>query len=74
MPSITYTIPDEKFAEFKEGFLKCCPVPALPDTGPLYTENEWIREWGWRQFVNQYKRGKRQMASEQAVIDEGVVT
>lgn len=74
MAELIYTISDTKIIEFKEGFLKCCPVPVDVETGlPEMTENEWIKEWGKTQFLNMYKRGKRQIACEEVLIDNNIV-
>jgi len=41
MASITLTIPDEKYPEFKKNFLHCHPLPS----GSEATEDEWVKKW-----------------------------
>jgi hypothetical protein len=74
MASVTITIPDAKLAEFKVGFLKCNPVPTDEDTGdPLFTEDAWMKEWARREYLKMYSRGKRQIATETATLDNDIV-
>lgn len=67
MSKITFTISEDKFEEFKEGFLKCQPTPKD------MTDNEWIKEWGKQQYIRVYRIGKQQIAREHAIIDENIV-
>jgi len=60
MPSMTFTIAPEKYAEFKGAFLLAHNVPIDTDTQmPLMTEEEWIKEWGRRQYWQAYRAGRR---------------
>jgi len=76
MASVTYTIPDEKLTEFKLGFLKAHPVPCDDEGDPLFTDNDWIKEWGKRNFMSAYKRGKGLIMQESITpeIDDGVMS
>lgn len=77
MANITFNIPDSKINEFKTGFLRACPVPTelvLAVPTPLYTENEWIKEWGRRQLKDAYERGKRLLLQDTAQIDGSIIT
>jgi len=58
---LKFTIDDNKFEEFKTGFLKALPIPE--DSG--LTENKWIKEWIKNQLLNVYKTGKIKIAREQ---------
>lgn len=74
MPQIIYNIPTEKLEEFKIGFLKSSPVPIDDETGLLeMTENEWLKEWGRRMFLQAYKNGKQKLAREELEIDINIV-
>ena len=70
MAQIIFTIPDDKIAEFKAGFLKIRPNPE-PDT---YNDNQWIKEWGKRQYIETYRRGKQALAQEAASVEDNLVT
>lgn len=75
MASITLTIPDAKFEDFKEAFLKVNPIPENADTQlPLFTENAWIKEWIKRILKKRYRQGKEQLAREAAVIDNDIIS
>lgn len=64
MLSITRKISDSKLAEFKTGFLRVHRVPVDEYGDPIMTEEEWIAEWGLRQYIRAYKEGKRQIAQQ----------
>ena len=72
MPSVTYEIPADKFDQFKEAFFLAQPVPTDELGDPLMTENEWIKEWGLRQFKAMYRAGRKQVAirANPATYDE----
>ena len=60
MPSITFSIAAEDYDEFKEAFLLCQMVPVDDATGdPIMTDNQWIKEWGRRQYHDAYRLGRR---------------
>ena len=69
MVTLTYTIQDENLAEFKAGFLIKNPNP--PDSG--LTDNQWIKKWGLRQFVDAYAMGKRMLAKNAASIENSLI-
>jgi len=72
--SITYSIPDEKIADFKRAFLKCHPIPVDEKGNPEMTELNWIKKWGRDQFILVYKIGMRQLAADIAKIDNEIIT
>lgn len=75
MASITLTISDAKYNEFKEAFLKVSPIPTNPDTElPLYTENQWVKEWIIRLIRKRYKQGREELARKTAVIDDNIIS
>jgi hypothetical protein len=75
MPSITYTVTQSDYSDFKQSFLTAFPVPVEPFTGAnLFTDEAWIKEWGKRTFLHAYKRGKKMIAESNAVINETIVT
>jgi len=75
MTELTYQIDNAKLEEFKEGFLKEYPNTETDSEGdPLYTDNEWIKEWGKRKFLSAYRNGKRKILAEgDAGIDEDII-
>ena len=76
MVSVTFTIDDEKFEEFKIGFLKSTPIPLDEETGiPIYTENQWIKEWGLLMYKRSYRAGKILIARETTspTLDEDII-
>jgi len=73
MASITYNIPNEKIAQFKQGFLKYHPVPTDEEGTPIMTELEWITKWGRSQFISAYRAGIRQLAAENVVMDNEII-
>jgi hypothetical protein len=72
MAQITYTIPTGKLSEFKIGFLRCYPIPLDEHQQPIMTENEWIKEWGKRQFLKAYRSGKQQLAHDNLNLESGL--
>lgn len=61
MPSVTFTIAAEDYVEFKEAFLLCYNVPIDRDTGdPVMADDQWIKEWGRRQYLAAYSLGRKQ--------------
>ncbi len=74
MVSITYTIPDEKLEEFKLGFLKEYPNKEKDGEDLIYTDNEWIKEWGKRKFFGAYRNGKNKILAEgDASVDGDII-
>ena len=74
MASITYTIPDDKLADFKARFLAAHPVPI--DVGtlqPEMSENEWIKEWGLRQFKEACDRGDKILYDKEYTKSDDVI-
>lgn len=75
MATITFTIPDQKLEAFKIGFLKRIPNTLKDEESELvYTDNEWIKEWGKRQYLAKYKDGVQTIANEAAVIDNDILS
>lgn len=75
MVSVTYTIPDEKFDEFKEAFIRAKPVPLDDDRNPIMSENEWIKEWGRRAMFAIFSRGREELHRDtMQAIDENIVS
>lgn len=69
MVTVSITIPNDKVAEFKEGFLKIYPKKAG------YSDAQWfkkkLRDWAFRV----YRNGKKQIWEESnaAVVDDSTV-
>ena len=76
MAQVTFTIDDANLAEFKTGFLRTRPVPLDTSGNPTMTENNWIREFGRRVYMNQYRRGKQEIAETATVpvVDETIIS
>ncbi len=77
MPEIKFTISSERYADFKEKFLKVHPntrtVPNpdfddqdenSPQQIPQYTDNDWIWQFLKEFLVSQYRRGEKMLYSE----------
>lgn len=74
MPSVTYTISSQNYPEFKAGFLASTPVPTDRSGVPLYTEDQWVKEYGRRSFYQAYVSGKNILAERtSAPQDEGII-
>lgn len=81
MASITITIPNDKVAEFKAGFLVICPVPMKnvatspgpPDMQPEMSEVAWIKKVARYGLMDKYRQGKVLLAKQTVEIDEGVI-
>ena len=72
--SVNFSIADNKIAEFKQGFLKFRPNTELDENdGPKYTDAEWIKEWGRRQFMWAYKNGKSMLAQEASIAQTDLI-
>lgn len=71
MATITLTVPNAKFTEFKAGFLRKNPVPD-DWTG---TQNEWVEERIKRMVRMDYVEGKHLLASDASVpvVDGDIV-
>ena len=74
MPTITYTIPADKAAEFAVGFLKRYPIPLDENAEPTMSQMEWIKECGRRFFVEMYTKGRRHLAIEDIVEEQDLIT
>ena len=73
MADITVTIQDEKFEEFKAGFLKFRPVPLGEDGEPTMSDVEWIKYFAKDRLVWAYKNGKSMIANEAIAIDNDII-
>ena len=74
MAQIIYIIGNqEKLQEFKEGFLKECPIPVDKEGEPTMTALEWIKEWGKQQFLRAYLYGKTRYIEESAIVREDLI-
>jgi len=71
---ITLTIPDNKVAKARNGFLYLHPVPIENDK-PIMSENAWVREWLRRKLSNEIDRGlhKRALDNVEFVSDDTLV-
>lgn len=75
MINFSLSIEDHKFAEFKTRFLVSTPVPIDEETGePLFTENQWIKEYARRHMQGRYRKGKIKEAQGNAVIDDNIIS
>lgn len=84
---ITFRIPEAKKNDFREGFLKICPVPTKdfaeptafgklpnpPDIRPIMTEKQWVKHVARESLIDKYKQGKALLAKETAQIDDGII-
>ena len=70
MPDFVFTIPEDKFLEFKEAFLKENPLPIDSNM----TEDEWMREWGRNQYLAAIERGKKRLVQESISVDPSIIT
>ena len=65
------TVPDDKVAEFKVGFLKQNPVPLDEETGqPTMTENAWIKQSVIDMVYQIYLQGKDKLSREASYVVE----
>ncbi|MHC4605164.1 MAG: hypothetical protein ACYS6W_17750 [Planctomycetota bacterium] len=69
---ISYEFKDDKYINFKTAFIKVNAVPLDGEMQPIMTEDEWIEQWGYNQFMKAYEIGVRQTARENAIIDEPI--
>ena len=73
--TINFSIADEKITEFKLGFLKFKPNIEVNEKGDLvYTDAQWIKEWGKRQYLWAYKNGKIILAQEAVNFPTDLIT
>ena len=73
MATIEITIPNDKLAEFKVGFLKSKPIPLDENQVPIYTESQWIERIIVNHLKAVYRNGKTKLAKEAAIIDDDVL-
>lgn len=75
MVSLSYTIQDAKYSDFKLGFLKSRPVPKLNNVA-IMTDDEWIQEQIKTFCLNHYINGKRMRAVETATptVDRNIIS
>lgn len=67
MANITFTIPDNKLARVKAGLLEVYPNTETDENGgPVYSDNEWLKERVRRFIVDSVKRGERAIAIHDA--------
>ena len=64
---ITLTIPAEKVADFRAGFLERRPIRGN------YTEKEWIKKIVLDYILSIYRAGKQSLAVKTAVADPNVI-
>jgi len=62
MPSVSYSIGDEKYADFKQNILAVHPVPIDINNDPIMSEDNWIREIGRLHFIELNFKGQRKRA------------
>ena len=70
---IILTIPDNKLAEFRTGFLRKSPVPVDIDGNPEMTELVWLKRWIRYKLLMEYKRGKIKLAQDSIVLDDSII-
>ncbi len=73
MADIIISIPNNKLAEFKLGFLKAHPVTLDEEGNPTMSEIQWVRLWIKTGLISAYRRGKLKLASEGTVIDNNIL-
>lgn len=62
MATLTFEIPDEKYAAFEEAFIECHNVPVDIETGePTMSRRAWIKEWGRLQYVAAARQGAKRV-------------
>lgn len=62
MPTITFTIPPDKFDKFKKGLLHFYPVPTDENGDPLVAENTWLLRAAKQVFIDLEYRYRNQQA------------
>lgn len=70
MATITFTIQDANYDKFKRAFLKENPAPSDFNLGV----DEWVKEWGRRQYLSAMERGEYRLAEESVIIDRSIIT
>lgn len=63
MVEFTIKIPDAKFNDFKEGFLKTNPKPL----GVTLSDNDYIEGWIYDMLMKHYQTGKINIARETTI-------
>ena len=64
MVSITLTIDDAKYSDFKLAFLRTKPVPLDEEGVPSHTENQWIKKVIKDFMFKYYSDGKKILSIE----------
>jgi len=67
--NIIFTINDLDYLDFKINFLKEQPLPS----DSTLSEDEWIKEWGRRQYLAIVERGKRKLAQELSMVEDKII-
>ncbi len=76
---LTIEIPSDNMEDVKAGFLARMPnKETIPDpenegeTLPKFTDKEWLEEVLREYIFDVYKRGKRKLARQTAIIDDDI--
>lgn len=67
------TIPEADEAEFIEAIIAMKRVPQDSDGQPMYTDKEWVIEWGCREYMKVYESGRRRLGEQTAVINKNIM-
>lgn len=76
MATLTFEIPDEKYAAFEEAFIECHNVPVDIGTGePTMSRRAWIKEWGRLQYVAVFRQGMKRVRDKAhpIVVDAEII-
>ncbi len=74
MKQITYSIQDDNAVELATGYLADDPIPIDRETGqPIMSALEWIKQGGKEYFMAKYRRGKKKLAEQTAVIEKDLI-
>ena len=79
---IKLIIPNDKLADFGQGFLKAQPIPTQPvmvdgeptgETEPAYSAVVWFKMRLRDYALREYRQGKKMLANEAAIVDNTVI-
>lgn len=77
MPSVTFTIPNDKYEDYKKYFLIAYPNQTNEPDDPVHmNDDQWIKHRIFLFAKNAYKRGKREEyeSENEPTYDEDIIT
>ena len=74
MATVTLTISDNKYTEFKTAYLRQHPMPLDSEGQPTMTEAVWIKQCIMTGIISDYRIGKQLLAQDSIVLGADLIS